>query len=150
MALERTFIILKPDTVQRGLIGDILGRLERRGLKFVALKLMQIDDALARRHYAALADKSFFPGLIEFITSSPVLVGVVEGPNAAQTVRDTVGATDPLKAPGTVRFEFGVSTGRNLIHASQPGEAEQEIANFFTPDELLSYPRATDAWILEE
>jgi nucleoside-diphosphate kinase len=151
MALERTFIILKPDTVQRGLIGDVLSRLERRGLKFVALKLMQIDDALARRHYAALADKPFFPGLIEFITSSPVLVGVVEGPSAAQTVRDTVGATDPLKAaPGTVRFEFGVSTGRNLIHASQPGEAEQEIANFFTPDELLSYPRATDAWILEE
>jgi nucleoside-diphosphate kinase len=150
MALERTFIILKPDTVQRGLIGEVISRLERRGLKFVALKLLRIDDALARRHYAALADKPFFPGLIEFITSAPVVVGVVEGPNAAQTVRDTVGATDPLKAaPGTVRFEFGVSTGRNIIHASQPGEAEQEIANFFTPDELLDYGRDTDRWILE-
>lgn len=150
MANEQTFIILKPDTVQRGLIGEVVARLEQRGLKFVAMKMIWMDESLAKRHYAALSRKDFFPGLIEFITSGPVVVAVVEGPNAAKTVRDTVGATNPLDAaPGTVRFEFGVSTGRNIIHASQPSEAEQEIANFFAPDELLSYTRDTDRWIVE-
>jgi nucleoside-diphosphate kinase len=148
---DRTLIIVKPDGVQRGLLGEILKRLEKRGLKFVALKLIQIDRPLAERHYEALADKPFYPGLIEYITSGPVVVGVVEGPNAFQTVRDTMGATDPLKAaPGTIRFDFGVAVGRNLIHGSDsPESATREIDLFFRPDELVSYARDTDRWILE-
>lgn len=148
---DRTFIIVKPDGVQRGLTGEIITRLERRGLKFVGLKLIQIDRALAERHYEALRDKKFYAGLIDYITSSPVVVGVVEGPNAFQTVRDTMGDTDPLKAvPGTIRFDFGVSIGRNLIHGSDRAEsAEREINLFFRPEELLDYGRDTDRWILE-
>ena len=148
---DRTLIIVKPDGVQRGLLGEVLSRLEKRGLKFVALKLIQIDRPLAERHYESLADKPFYPGLIEYITSEPVVVGVVEGPDAFQTVRDTMGATDPLKAaPGTIRFDFGVSVGRNLIHGSDsPASAAREIDLFFLPEEIVGYERDTDRWILE-
>jgi nucleoside-diphosphate kinase len=149
---DRTLIIVKPDGVQRGLAGTILSRLEQRGLKLAALKLIQMDRPLAERHYEALRDKSYYPGLIDYITSRPVIVGVVEGPNAFKTVRATMGDTDPLKAaPGTIRFDFGVSIGRNLIHGSDSAEsAEREINLFFRPEEILAYPRETDRWILEE
>jgi nucleoside-diphosphate kinase len=148
---DRTLIIVKPDGVQRGLPGAILSRLEQRGLKLVALKLIWMDRPLAERHYEALRSESFYPGLIDYITSRPVIVGVVEGPNAFQTVRDTMGNTNPLKAaPGTIRFDFGVSIGRNLIHGSDRAEsAEREINLFFRPEEILTYPRETDRWILE-
>ncbi len=149
---DRTLIIVKPDGVQRGLIGEIISRLERRGLKFVGMKLITMSRELAEEHYAGLKDKPFYPKLVDYITSAPVVVGVVEGPSAFQTVRDTIGATDPLKAaPGTVRFEFGISIGRNLIHASDSDEsAVREINLFFSPDELSSWSRDTDSWILEE
>jgi nucleoside-diphosphate kinase len=152
MAMDRTLIIVKPDGVQRGLVGEIISRLERRGLKLVALKLIQMDRPLAERHYESLQSKPFYPGLIEYITSGPVVVGVVEGPAAPQTVRATVGETNPLEAaPGTVRYEFGVSIGRNLIHASDSAaSAKREIELFFGPEEVISYTRDTDRWIFEE
>lgn len=152
MAMDRTLIIVKPDGVQRGLTGEILSRLERRGLKIVALKMIHMDRPLAEQHYESLRDKPFYPKLIDYITSRPVVVGVVEGPDAAQTVRTTVGDTDPLKAaPGTIRYEFGVSIGRNLIHASDsPESATREVNLFFRPEEVLTYSRDTDQWIFED
>jgi nucleoside-diphosphate kinase len=149
--MERTLIIVKPDAVQRGLIGAVLSRLEARGLKLVGLKLMQIDEALARRHYAEHEGKPFFAGLVRYITSSPVVVGVLEGPNAIEAVRATVGATHPVKAaPGTIRGDLALEIGRNLVHASDgPATAEREIALFFREAELLRYERATDPWIVE-
>lgn len=149
--MERTLIIVKPDAMQRGLIGAVLGRLEARGLKLVGLKLIAIDEALARRHYAEHEGKPFFTGLVSYITSSPVVVGVFEGPNAIEAVRGTVGATNPVKAaPGTIRGDFALEIGRNLIHASDsPATAEREIGLFFRDAELVGYERATDRWILE-
>jgi nucleoside-diphosphate kinase len=151
MAQEQSLIILKPDAVQRGLAGPILTRLEQRGLKLVGLKLMQIDDALARRHYAVHEGKPFFAGLVEYIVSGPVLVGVLEGKDVVQTVRNTVGATNPVNAaPGTIRGDFAVEIGRNLIHASDsPENGAKEVALFFQPQELVSYERANDRWIRE-
>jgi nucleoside-diphosphate kinase len=152
MAMERVLIIVKPDGVQRGLIGEVLNRLERRGLKFVALKFMQIDRALAERHYSDHVGKPFYAGLVEYITSGPVVVGVVEGPDALAIVDATVGKTNPVQAPtGTIRGDFGVSIGRNLIHRSDtPENAQKEIDLYFRPEELVSYTRATDRWIFEE
>ena len=150
--MQRTLIIVKPDAVQRGLIGAVLGRLEARGLKLVALKLLAIDEALARRHYAEHEGKPFFDGLVSYITSSPVVVGVVEGPDAIEAVRATVGATNPIKAaPGTIRGDFGLEIGRNLIHASDsPESGERETAIFFRPEELIAeWGRANDPWIYE-
>lgn len=149
--MERTLIIVKPDAVQRGLIGPVLGRLEARGLKLVALKLLAVDDALARRHYAVHEGKPFFAGLISYITSSPVVVGVFEGRDAVAVVRSTVGATNPVAAaPGTIRGDWALEIGRNLIHASDaPDTAETEIALWFRPEELVSYERAADRWIFE-
>ncbi len=150
--MERSLVILKPDAVQRGLVGPIVGRLEARGLKIVGMKLMQIDDALARRHYAVHEGKGFFAGLIEYIVSGPVLVLVVTGDNAIQLIRNMVGATNPLNAaPGTIRGDFAVSVGRNLIHASDsPENGEYEIGNFFQESELVSsFVRANDPWIYE-
>ncbi|MBX5490170.1 MAG: nucleoside-diphosphate kinase [Chloroflexi bacterium] len=149
--MERTLIIVKPDAVQRGLIGAVLSRLEARGLRLVALKLMQIDEALARRHYAEHEGKPFFAGLVDYITSSPVVVGVLEGPNAIEAVRATVGATNPVKAaPGTIRGDLALEIGRNLVHASDgPATAQREIALFFRDAELLSYERAIDRWVVE-
>ena len=149
--MQRTLIIVKPDAVQRGLIGSVLGRLEARGLKLVALKLIAIDDALARKHYAEHEGKPFFEGLLEYISSSPVVVGVFEGPNAVAVVRSTVGATNPVDAPpGTIRGDLAQEIGRNLIHASDsPATADREISLYFHDAELLDYERATDRWILE-
>ena len=149
--MERTLIIVKPDAMQRGLIGAILSRLEARGLKLVGLKLIAIEEALARRHYAEHEGKPFFPGLVSYITSSPVVVGVLEGRQAVAVVRNTVGATNPVAAaPGTIRGDWGLEIGRNLIHASDSAEtADREVALFFRPEELVSYERATDRWIFE-
>ncbi len=150
--MERSLVILKPDAVQRGLVGAILGRLEQRGLKSIGMKLMQLDEGLARRHYAVHEGKPFFAGLVEYITSGPVVVLVIAGENVIQMIRNTVGATNPLNAaPGTIRGDYAVTIGRNLIHASDsPENGEIELQNFFAEDELLKdFTRATDPWIFE-
>ncbi len=151
--MERSLVILKPDAVQRGLIGPILSRLEQKGLKIVGMKLMQIDDALARKHYAVHEGKPFFAGLVDYITSGPVVVLAIAGDDVIQTIRTLIGATNPLNAaPGTIRGDYAVSIGRNLIHASDsPENGEQEVQNFFTDDQLLhAFERSTDRWIFEE
>ena len=149
--MERTLVIVKPDGVQRGLIGPILSRLEARGLKIVGLKLVQVSQDLAARHYAEHEGKPFYPGLLKYITSAPVIVACVEGTSAVQMVRNSVGATNPLNAaPGTVRGDLALDIGRNLIHASDaPATAERELALWFQDAELVSYERATDRWIFE-
>lgn len=151
MELERTLVIVKPDGVQRGLTGEIIGRLERRGLKLVGMKMMQISAELARTHYAMHEGKPFFPGLVEYITKSPVVVVVFEGKKAIETVRNTMGATNPVNAaPGTIRGDFAVEIGRNLIHGSDsPESAAREVGIFFAEGELVGWSRATDAWIME-
>lgn len=148
--MEQTFIILKPDAVQRGLVGEVLGRFERRGLKLVAMKFLQVSDELAREHYAVHAERPFFAGLVEYITSSPVVALVLEGTNAISVVRSMVGATRPHEAaPGTIRADFGLEVGRNLVHASDgPDTAKEEIALWFGED-LVDWSRATDEWIYE-
>jgi len=149
--LERTLVIIKPDGVQRGLVGEILGRFERRGLKIVGLKLIQIDRALAERHYAVHQGKFFYESLVEHISSSPSVVAALEGPEAIKVVRTMVGATRPWEAaPGSIRGDFALQGLRNLIHASDgPETAASELALFFEPHELLSYSREIDRWILE-
>jgi nucleoside-diphosphate kinase len=151
MAKERTLVIVKPDAVQRGLVGPILSRLEARGLKIVGLKLVQVSQGLAARHYAEHEGKPFYPGLLKYITSAPVIVACVEGTAAVQMVRNTVGATNPLNAaPGTIRGDFALDIGRNLIHASDaPATADRELALWFNEGELVSYERDTDHWIFE-
>jgi nucleoside-diphosphate kinase len=151
MATERTLVIVKPDGVQRGLIGPILSRLEARGLKLVGLKLVQVSHELAARHYAEHEGKPFYPGLLKYITSAPVVVACAEGTSAVQMVRNTVGATNPLNAaPGTIRADYALDIGRNLIHASDaPATAERELALWFNEGELVSYARDTDRWIFE-
>jgi len=149
--LERTLIIIKPDAVQRGLIGEITARFERRGLRIAALKLMQVDESLARQHYAVHEGKPFYESLIHYITSSPVVVMVLEGNDAIEIVRRTMGATNPAKAaPGSIRADFSLEIGRNLVHGSDgPETAVFEVPLFFTEDEILSYERDTDRWIFE-
>jgi len=149
--VERTLIIVKPEGVQRGLIGQVLSRFEAKGFKFVGLKLMRITPELAARHYAEHQGKPFYDGLIKHITSSPVVVGVLEGPNVISVTRALMGATKPWEAPaGTIRGDFAVSMGLNIIHGSDGGDsATREIGIFFTPEELVDYPRATDPWIIE-
>jgi len=149
--LERTLIILKPDAVQRGLIGEVLGRLERRGLKVVGMKMMSVPPALAKEHYAEHVGKPFYEGLIAYITSSPVVVLALEGKNAVSVSRSTIGATNPANAaPGTIRADLAVETGRNLIHGSaDPEAAAREVALWFGEDELASWPREADRWIQE-
>ena len=151
MSVQRSLILVKPDAVQRGLVGTLLGRLEARGLKLIGLKLMRVDEALARKHYAEHVEKPFFSGLLAFITGSPVVAAVVEGPNAVDAVRATMGATDPIAAaPGTIRGDFSLEIGRNLVHGSDSPEAgEREVALFFSPAELLPWERDTDRWIIE-
>lgn len=149
--MERTLVILKPDAVQRGLIGAITARLEQRGLKLAGMKLLHIDEALAARHYAVHKGKPFYDGLIQYITSSPVVVQVWEGKRVIEIVRRTCGATNPIDADlGTIRADFGVEIGRNLIHASDGAEtAAYEIPLYFAENELVSWERATDRWINE-
>ena len=149
--MERTLIIIKPDGVERSLIGPITTRFEQRGLKIVALKMLQVSDELARRHYAVHQGKPFYEPLIQYITSAPVVVMVLEGPQAVQAARNTIGATKPVEAgAGTIRGDFGMMVGRNLVHGSDsPENAETEIALWFADREIVSYERAVDRWILE-
>jgi nucleoside-diphosphate kinase len=148
--VERTFVIIKPDAVQRGLIGEIIDRLERRGLKIIAAKFVRVDTDLAERHYAVHKGKPFYEGLVRYITSSPVVAMVWEGPQAIAAVRQTMGATRPTEAaPGTIRHDFALEVGRNLTHASDsPENAAEEIALWFTSNELVSWQRSTDPWIM--
>jgi nucleoside-diphosphate kinase len=151
MAMQRTLVIVKPDGVQRGLVGPILTRLESRGLKLVGLKLVSVSSQLAARHYAEHEGKPFYEGLLRYITSAPVVVACVEGTSAVQMVRNSVGATNPLNAaPGTIRGDYALDIGRNLIHASDAAEtAERELALWFSDSELVSYPRDVDRWVFE-
>jgi len=150
---ERTFVMVKPDGVQRGLIGEVIGRLEDRGLKLVGAKFMQIGEDLAGDHYAEHADKPFFEDLVDFITAGPVMAMVWEGQDATRQVRKMMGETDPAEsAPGTIRGDFGLDLGRNVIHGSDhedPGANEREIALFFDADELLEWERIDEAWLYE-
>jgi nucleoside-diphosphate kinase len=151
--MERSLIILKPDAVQRGLVGTILSRLEQRGLKIVGMKLMQMDESLARKHYGEHEGKPFFGSLVSYITSGPVVVVAATGDNVIEMIRSMVGATNPAKAvPGTIRGDYAVSIGRNLIHASDaPESGEREVQNFFSDQELLvDFKRDTDRWIFEQ
>jgi nucleoside-diphosphate kinase len=149
--VERTLVIIKPDGVQRQLIGPIVTRFEQRGLKIVAMKLMLVSKDLARKHYAVHEGKPFFEPLIDYITSAPVVVMVVEGPNAIQVTRNTMGATNPINAaPGTIRADYGLEIGRNMVHGSDgPETAAAEIALWFDQSEILRYERDVDRWILE-
>jgi nucleoside-diphosphate kinase len=150
--MERTLVLIKPDAMQRGLAGEILARLERRGLRFVAMRLFQMDEALARRHYAEHQGKAFYEGLISYITSCPIVAAVLEGNNAVEIVRKTIGATNPAAAePGTIRGDLALETGRNLIHgADSLASAQREIALFFREEEEMhSYPRDVDRWVFE-
>jgi len=149
--LERTLVIIKPDAVQRGLIGEIVARLERRGLRIAALKLVHMDKALAERHYAVHQGKPFYEKLIGYITSSPVVVMVLEANDVIDIVRRTMGATKPAEAdPGTIRADLALEVGRNLVHGSDSAQsAAYEIPLFFTDDEILSYTRDTDRWVFE-
>jgi len=149
--MERTLILVKPDGVQRGLVGPIIERFERRGVKIAGLKLIHPSKDLAEQHYAEHVGKPFFDGLVRFITSRPVVAMVLEGPNVIQMCRTTIGSTKPLEAaPGTVRGDFGTDTGRNLVHASaNADDAARELGLWFKTGEILDYERETQPWIVE-
>ncbi len=149
--MQRTLVLLKPDAVQRGLVGELVSRIERRGLRLVAMKLLAMDQELAHRHYAPHVGKPFFEGLVEFITSAPLVAMVLEGERVIEVVRNIMGATDPVDAaPGTIRGDLATSIGLNLVHGSDsPEEAAREIALFFQPEEIESYSRDIDRWIIE-
>lgn len=148
--VQRTLLLVKPDGVQRQLVGRVLTRFEERGLKIVGLKLVHADRALAEQHYAVHRERPFFKGLVDFITSSPLVAAAIEGPNAIAIVRAMNGATRPHEAaPGSIRGDFAVETAQNLVHASDsPENAEAELALWFKADELLSYEREIDRWVL--
>lgn len=150
--IERSLVIIKPDAVQRGLIGDITARYERRGLKIVAMKLEQVSRETAEQHYGEHRGKPFYDGLVNYITSAPSVLMVVEGPDAISIVRATNGATSPAEAaPGTIRADFGLTIGRNIVHASDSVEsAAREVGIFFGDGGLVDYTRAIDAWIMED
>jgi nucleoside-diphosphate kinase len=150
--VERTLVLVKPDGVQRGLIGEVTSRLERRGLRLVAAKFMDVSRQLAETHYAIHKGKPFYDGLIAYITSAPVMAMVWEGPNAVAAVRQTMGATRPTEAaPGTLRHDFALEVGRNLTHASdEPSNAEKEVALWFKKEELVDWKREVDRWVFEK
>jgi len=150
--MERTLVLIKPDAMQRGLAGEIIARLERRGLRIVGMRMLYMNDALARRHYAEHEGKPFLEGLVRYITSCPIIAAVFEGTRAVEMVRQAVGATDPGKAaPGTIRGDLGLEIGRNLVHGSDSLEAaEREIRLFFEEGQLFSYQRSIDPWVFEE
>ncbi|HLS89570.1 MAG TPA: nucleoside-diphosphate kinase [Sphingobacteriaceae bacterium] len=151
MSWERTFVMIKPDAVNRGLVGTIISRLEAKGLRLEAMKMQWVDEDLARRHYAAHVDKPFFPSLLQFITSAPVVAMVWSGREAISVTRNLLGATDGSKAaPGTIRGDFASDVGMNLCHGSDsPQAAEREIELWFDDGELLNYTRDIDRWIIE-
>ena len=149
--MERTLVLIKPDAMQRGLAGDIISRLERRGLKIVAIRMLKVSRALAKQHYAEHEGKPFFAGLVEYIASSPIIAAVFEGNGAIKATRQTMGATNPLEAAtGSIRADFGLEKGRNLTHASDsPASAKREISLFFGDMPPLSWKRDTDPWVFE-
>lgn len=149
--MEKSLVLVKPDGVQRGLIGEAIARFERRGLRLVAAKFIWVSKELAEAHYAEHKGKGFYDGLISYITSAPVMAMVWEGPNAVAAIRQTVGVTKPWEAaPGTIRHDFALEMGRNLIHASdKPETGERETALWFKKEELVEWARAIDAWVFE-
>lgn len=149
--MERTLILVKPDGVQRSLIGDIISRFERRGLKLIGMKFIQMSKELAAQHYAVHEGRPFYEDLIEYITSGPVVAMVWEGKAAIEAARSTMGVTQPVKAaPGTIRGDYAMEIGRNLVHGSDsPENAEKEVRLFFAEEELVTWNRTVDAWIRE-
>jgi nucleoside-diphosphate kinase len=149
--MERTYLMVKPDGVQRGLASEIISRFEKKGFKIIGLKMLQISRETAEKHYGEHVGKPFFAGLVDFITSGPVVAMVLEGSGVISAAREMMGATNPLKAaPGTIRGSYGIDTGRNIIHGSDsPESAAREISLFFREDELISYNRDVDRWIYE-
>ena len=147
--MERSLVLIKPDAIQRGLAGEIISRIERRGLKIVAMKMLRMDKSLAQRHYAVHKDKDFFHDLVNFITSSPVIAIVFQGENAVEVIRQAIGETDPSKAhSGTIRGDLSVDIGHNLVHGSDsPENASKEINLFFSAEEIFDYHRGIDKWI---
>lgn len=148
MAIQRTLVLCKPDAVQRGFVGRIISRFEEKGLKIAGLKMLQIDEALAARHYAEHLEKPFYPELLAFITASPVVALAVEGDNAVEVVRNLMGVTNPQKAgSGTIRGDFGLNLTMNLVHGSDSlASAQRELALFFEPDELYNYKMTMGVW----
>jgi len=149
--VEQTLVLVKPDAVQRGLIGEIIHRLERRGLRLAAAKFIQVSQELAEDHYGIHEGKPFYEYLLKYITSAPVMAMAWEGPNAVAAVRQTMGATNPLEAsPGTVRHDFGLEIGLNLTHASDsPDNGTKEVSLWFNEDELVDWERTVDRWVFE-
>jgi nucleoside-diphosphate kinase len=147
--MERSLVLIKPDAIQRGLAGEIVSRLEKKGLKIVAMKMLHMDKALAQSHYAVHKEKAFFDDLVNFITSSPVIAIIFQGKNAVEIIRQMMGETDPAKAySGTIRGDLGIDIGHNLVHGSDSLEnAAQEIDLFFSAEEIFSYDRELDTWI---
>ena len=150
--MERSLVLVKPDGVQRGLVGEVIARFERRGLRLVGAKFMQVSQDLAKQHYAEHEGKPFYDGLISYITSAPVMAMVWEGPNAVAAIRQTVGSTKPVEsAPGTIRHDFALEVGRNLIHASdKPETGVRETALWFKNEELVDWKRDVDRWVFEK
>ncbi|MCK9487331.1 MAG: nucleoside-diphosphate kinase [Dehalococcoidia bacterium] len=150
--MERTLVLVKPDAMQRGLAFEVLRRLESRGLKPVAVRMLQATEAVAREHYAEHVEKPFFAGLVQYITSAPIIAAVFEGTDAVAAARQTMGATRPTEAdPGTIRHDFGLEIGRNLVHGSANQEdAAREIGIWFQGIEPIAWSRATDAWVFEQ
>ena len=149
LRVDLSLVLVKPDAIQRGLAGEIISRLERKGLRIVAMKMLQMDKNLAQRHYAVHKDKAFFGGLVDFITSSPIIAIVFQGKDAVEVIRQMMGETDPAKArPGTIRGDLALDMGCNLIHGSDSAEsAHKEIGLFFSQDEVLEYRRDIDEWL---
>ena len=150
--MERSLVLVKPDGVQRALVGEVISRLERRGLRLVAAKFMQVSRELAETHYAIHKGKPFYDGLIAYIISAPVMAMVWEGPNAVAAIRQTMGSTRPTEAaPGSLRHDFALEVGRNLTHASDTVEnGEKEVALWFKPEELVDWKREVDRWVFEK
>ncbi|MDI3299113.1 MAG: nucleoside-diphosphate kinase [Bacillota bacterium] len=150
--MERTFVMVKPDGVQRGLVGEVIRRLERKGLKLVAMKLVRLDRATAEAHYAVHREKPFYRALVDFVTAGPVVPMVWEGPSAVEVVRNLLGATDGRRAaPGTIRGDYGADIQMNLVHGSDsPETAAAEIALHFRPEEIVEWSRTLEAWLHEE
>ena len=149
--MEKTFAMIKPDAVQRGLVGPIISRYEAKGLRIAGMKIMQVTEEIAKQHYAEHVEKPFFPGLLQYITSGPVVALVLEGKNAVEEVRKMNGATNPLQAAcGTIRGDYAQEVGRNVVHGSDSvASAEREIAIYFTEDEVLDYEHLPEKWLFE-
>lgn len=149
--MERTYCMVKPDGVQKGLIGEIIKRIEKKGYKIIGLKMLRLSKSMAEEHYKEHVEKPFFPGLLKYITSGPVVAMVVEGKNAVKGMRTLMGSTNPMEAaPGTIRGDFGIDMGRNVIHGADSVEsASREIAIYFKQEELVTYNKSREEWIYE-